>query len=357
MNKMNKKLITIPALVLAAAVISVGFSTPASAAFLGINLDGHADNNGASVQVRADSNDNNTSGNMMQHMPGVFGTVTAISGNTITVQSKAFARTGTTTTTPAVTYTVNAAGATVTKAGAASSISSIAVGDTVMVQGTVSGTSVTATKINDGVVPGGMMGQRGNGVFGTVTAISGDTITVQSKGFEKSDSSTGTTTTYTVNASGATVTKANVASSVSAIAIGDTVMVQGTVSGTSVTATKISDGVMMKVPGSNGGATIPTGNGQPVIGGTVTAVSGDIVTITNKSNTSYTIDVTNATITKNGTTSSVSSVAVGDNVLAQGTVNGTSVTAVSLTDSASATSGTAPKGLFGMIGAFFSKLF
>jgi len=200
-----------------------------------------------------------------------------------------------------------------------------------------------------------VMPQRAPGVRGTVTAISGDTITVSAKTFAQG-STTSTATTYTVNASGATVTKANAASSVSAIAVGDTISVQGTVSGTNVTATKIQDGVMA-MPGSNGGASVPTGNGQPIIGGTVTAVSGDTVTITNKSNTSYTIDVTNATVTKNGTASSVSNVAVGDSVLAQGTVNGTSVTAVSLTDSASASGSTQSKGFFGMIGSFFAKLF
>jgi hypothetical protein len=199
------------------------------------------------------------------------------------------------------------------------------------------------------------------GVFGTVTAVSGDTITVSSKGFGQNT----TTTTYTINASGATVMKDNAASSVSAIAVGDTIMAQGTVSGTTVTATKINDGMMMRgMPGSNGGASmpgnIPQGNGQPIIGGTVTAVSGDTVTITNKGTTPYTIDVTNAKITKNGTTASASNIAVGDNVVAQGTINGTSVTAVTLTDSMNTTSGTsstAHKGILGAIGGFFSKLF
>ena len=84
-------------------------------------------------------------------------------------------------------------------------------------------------------------------------------------------------------------------------------MVQGTVSGTTVTATKINDGLMLnKQSGdNNNGPTSPDGNGQPSIGGTVTAVNGNIVTITNPGNTSYTIDVTNAKITKAGATSTV----------------------------------------------------
>jgi len=334
---MNKKLLAIPALMLAVGV--AGFSTQASAASLGVN----AGWNGNGLNVRAGTSTN--PGGPMR-MPGVFGTVTAVNGDTITVSSKGFGQNAT-----ATTYTVDATNATVTKNNAASSVSAIAVGDTIMAQGTVSGTSVTATKINDGV-----MAQRAPGVRGTVTAISGDTITVSSKGFGQS----ATTTTYTVDATNATVTKSGAASSVSAIAVGDTIMVQGTVSGTSVTATKINDGVMAGgKSGSNGSTAIPAGNGQPIIGGTVTAVNGDTITITNKGNTSYTIDVTNATITKDGTASNASSIAVGDTVLAQGTVNGTSVTAVSLTDSASTTgsSSTTHTGFFGMIGAFFSKLF
>jgi hypothetical protein len=277
---------------------------------------------------------------------GVFGTVTAVSGNTITITDKQ----------SNTTYTIDATNAKIDKNKATISVSNIVVGDTIMVQGTVSGTTVTATAIHDGVAFGRMMsGSHIPGVVGTVTAISGSTITVSSKGFGPN----ATATTYTVDASNATVQKDGSASSVANIAVGDTIMVQGTISGTTVTATKINDGKM----GTDGAdAMLPDGNGQPIIGGTVTAVSGSTITITNKSNTAYTIDASSATVTKNGTTGSVSNVAVGDNILAQGTVNGTAVTAVSVTDQAKAqtgTSGTANpvRGFFGRIGNFFSHLF
>ncbi len=206
-----------------------------------------------------------------------------------------------------------------------------------------------------------------NGIFGTVTAINGSTITVSSKAWTKpaSGSTAPTTTTYTVNTSSSTtVDKNRAASSVSGIAVGDNIMVQGTVNGTTVTAASIHDGVMAKgnipTPGSNGEATLPQGNGQPIIGGSVTAVSGNTVTITNKSNVSYTIDVANAKITKSGTTAAVSNIAVGDQIIAQGTINGNSVTAVNVVDSTNAsasTSTTTHRGFFGAIGNFFSKLF
>ena len=84
------------------------------------------------------------------------------------------------------------------------------------------------------------------GVTGTVSAISGTTLTVTSKKMERGMNKAGTSTpaasvTYTVDASNATVTKNNTTSTLSAIAVGDTIMVQGTVSGTNVTATTIRD--------------------------------------------------------------------------------------------------------------------
>lgn len=91
----------------------------------------------------------------------------------------------------------------------------------------------------------GMMGRmhgRGPGIFGTVSAVSGDTITVTGKNG----------TTYTVNASGATVDKI-VQLKVGDIKVGDTVGVQGQVSGSSVTANHIMDGIPPKP--QNQGAT------------------------------------------------------------------------------------------------------
>lgn len=309
-----------------------------------------------------------------QHAPGVFGTVTAISGDSITLSSKAPGQNAT-----ATTYAVNATSATVTKAGAASSVGAIAVGDTLMVQGTVSGDSVTATKIDDGV-GGGMMGGRGGmqpGVFGTVSAISGTMLTVTSKAMvgPQGSNSSAAATTYTVDASSATVMKNNATSSVSAIAVGDTVMVQGTVSGDSVTAKTIRDGVVPQgvgqpgkgpgMPGQAGAIASLKGNGEPVIGGSITAINGDTLTVTNKSNVTYSVDATNATIIVKNATSSLASVSTGDNVVVQGTVNGTSVTASSVIDqgAAATTSGTGSgpmRGIgdvFGAIGGFIQHLF
>jgi Domain of unknown function (DUF5666) len=223
------------------------------------------------------------------------------------------------------------------------------------------------------------------GVFGTVTAINGTTLTVTSKGRPNSTSTTATAATvYTVDAGNATVYKGSATStvSISSIATGDTVMVQGTVSGTTVTATTIRDGVggmMGGQPGAWGkggmhGATSTmaspiTGNGEPVVGGSITAINGTTLTVTNTSNVTYTIDASAATIVKNGTSTAITNLSTGDNVIVQGTVNGTSVTASSVIDqgvkagaSGSATStsshgGGFGAGFFGAIGGFFAHLF
>lgn len=227
------------------------------------------------------------------------------------------------------------------------------------------------------------MGMMGRGIVGTVASVSGNTLTVTSKQWTKPASGatdttgapTQTTVTYTVDATNATVTKNGAASSVSGIAVNDTVMIQGTISGENVTAKTIRDGVMQRPTGAgqdqNGkGQKQPTilnpGNGQPVVAGSVvTNDNSSVITITNKSGVSYTINTTSSTkIQKGQSNVTISSVSVGDNLIVQGTVSGNIVTASTILDqgatpAASATGTTKPQshGFFGMIGNFFSKLF
>ena len=226
------------------------------------------------------------------------------------------------------------------------------------------------------------------GVFGTVASVSGDTLTITSKMRQRGTASTTppTITTYTIDATSAKVTKAGAASTVSAIVVGDMVMVQGTVSGTSVAATAIRDvpagqagGTMGarfgRMPGTKPGMGIAShtpafvGNGQPVIGGKVTTVSGSSVTVTTASNTVYAVDASSAKITKRGVTSAtIANVTVGDSVVVQGTISGSSVTATTVFDqgspiarigdgTGSTTPPSAPHGFMGAIGGFFSHLF
>ncbi|MDE2041232.1 MAG: hypothetical protein KGI59_02525 [Patescibacteria group bacterium] len=237
--------------------------------------------------------------------------------------------------------------------------------------------------------PGMMNGLNGRGpgmmkpgIFGTVTALSGTTLTVVGRSFVAPGTGTNgvstASTTFTVDASAATVFKNNATSSLAAVALNDRVFVQGTVNGTSVAATTIRDGLVMMrgrgpgwTPGSiaNGGpGGLPSiqGNGQPVVAGTVSGVSGTTFTITTSSNTGYTIDASTAQIVKNNASSTVSAISNGDYVIVQGAVNGSSITASSVIDGPSQNSNTPPVpgihpggglGFFGSIGNFFRHLF
>ncbi len=212
--------------------------------------------------------------------------------------------------------------------------------------------------------------ERTHGIYGTVSAANGSTLTVTSMGFGPNAAQT----TYTVNAANAAVMKDGAASTLSAIAVGDRVIVQGTVTGTTVAATAIRDGVPQRLRDGTGPADwhvtpLVAGDGQPIIGGSVTAVSGTTLTVTNQSNVTYTVDAANATVTKGNAASTLSGVSVGDNVIVQGTVNGTSVTASSVQDQGTTPSGEITSstvahgkqgeqsGFFGAIFGFFQHLF
>jgi hypothetical protein len=295
-------------------------------------------------------------GNMKGRAPGIFGTVSAINGYVLTVTSKSFGQNATSTT-----YTVDATNATITKNGGASSLSAIVIGDTASVQGAVNGTNVIATAVRDDAMGHGM-NQKPN-VSGTVTSVSGNTITITSK-MKRGGK---TNATYTVDATNATITKNGANSSVSNIAVGDAVMIQGTVNGSSITATTIRDNTSSEQKNHRGAASIIQGNGQPVIGGNVTAINGPTITVTNKSSVIYIVDATNAAIEKGNATSSIAAIAIGDNVVIQGAVNGTSVVASSVIDQGMGSLGNnaptrAPPtgshpGFFGGIRDFFHNLF
>ncbi len=171
-----------------------------------------------------------TQGTRPNKGPHVHGTVTAINGTSITITDEH----------DSATYTIDASAATFKKAavGAAPTtvtIADIKVGDEVSAMGTLSGTTLAATEVMDGRFGGHGMGGpgghgRGPGVMGTVTSVNGSTITVKNHDG----------TVYSVNAGSATVSKMTTGS-LSDVVVGDTIGVQGDVSGTSVTAKSIMD--------------------------------------------------------------------------------------------------------------------
>lgn len=299
----------------------------------------------------------NWRGGQENRQPGVFGKVAAISGTTITITESRANKT----------YTIDASGATFTKGGTVSSISDIAAGDMIMAEGTISGTSVAASKINSGDMGRGSQDEKGRGIMETVSSISGNTIIVAGK-TGGPGAKNNTETVYTVDAGNAAVKKDGADSAVSSIAVGDTLMIRGTIDGTNIAATSIDDGMPGKGQGSpqNQGARDPIveGDGQPMIAGTVISVSGSTFTVTNKGNNTYEIDASGATIKKDGVeNATVSNIAAGDQIVAQGAVNGTSMTASSVIDqggkdsSAGSSTEQSKAGFFGRIFSFLKSLF
>jgi len=237
--------------------------------------------------------------------PGSFGDVTAVSGNTITMQEKN--QSGNTS------YTVDASGATITNKGAATTIADVSVGDKIMVKGNVSGTNVAATAISIGFGKG--MGHAELGHDGNITVINGNIITMQEEADEGGAS-------YTVDASGATITNKGATASITDLKVGDKIMVKGTVSGNNVAATSISIGCGK---GMDRGAHGNFGN--------ITAIDGSIITISEKTksgDTLYTVDASTVSVKNNGAAASITDLKVGDKIMVEGTVSGNSIAATSI---------------------------
>lgn len=241
--KINKKIYTISALIVLATLAG---SLPVSAEI--------TTSNGIKVEKQDNHSNKIRNGGMMK--PAVVGQVTAISGNTITITSKqGFDRKNNTTTAPTVTtitFTIDATNAKIEKGNVAGTIGNIVVGDTIMVQGTVAGTNVVATNIRDGIARGQDQNKgknndnknvdqqipaniQGNGlpvIAGSITSISGNSIVVTNK----------SNVTYTVDATSAKIIQGgNTTATISNIAVGDMVLVQGTVNGNAVVASSVVD--------------------------------------------------------------------------------------------------------------------
>ncbi len=161
----------------------------------------------------------------------------------------------------------------------------------------------------------GMGQMKGQGVGGTVTQVSGNTITLTGKNG----------TTYTIDATGATITKVTAESkttiNVSQIAPGDTLMVMGTVSGNNVTAKTIIDGAFPS-------------RQAPAATGTVASISGNTISLISGS-TTYTVDATNAelmVVKPAGTSVLNSGILVGDNLTVFGSLNGNNIVATRIMD-------------------------
>lgn len=178
--------------------------------------------------------------------PVVVGTVSAISGNTLTVSDN-----------KNIVYTVDVASAKITKKFGMTTqtltIADVKIGDKVVVNGTVAGTAVTATAVFDGANGKSEAGEREKGfsatttrgIFGKVTGVNGSTFTVETVGIRSHgwSKTNNVTSTYTVSVASTTVvTKDKKSAIISDLIVGTNVMVRGTVDTVvhTVTATNIS---------------------------------------------------------------------------------------------------------------------
>jgi hypothetical protein len=171
-------------------------------------------------------------------------------------------------------------------------------------------------------------------VAGTVTSVNGLTLTISGATAPKM-----ATSSFTVILTSSTVVVKNKATTTaSSIVVGDKVAVLGTLSGSSVSATSLmvdpKIGEMAREI-KNGGKSemmaMMQGNGAPLVGGSISAISGNTLTITNKGGAIYTVDATSAKVAKGGQgTTTVSTLKVGDMIMVQGAVNGTTITANSI---------------------------
>ncbi len=172
---------------------------------------------------------------------------------------------------------------------------------------------------------------RKQAVGGTVTAVSGTDITV----------TTPKHGTYTVDASHASFVKfvepstagtrpATTSATISDVVVGVNIMTRGTVSGTHAVATQVVIGTGLHAKPAAGNKVHSVG--KPAASGVIQSIDGSLVTIKDKDNKTYIVDVSSAKILRGGrgqaaTTIIVSDLKVGDMLGAKGTLTGATVVA------------------------------
>ena len=157
------------------------------------------------------------------------------------------------------------------------------------------------------------MASQAKSINGIVTSISGSTITLTDK----------KNNVYTVDASNAKFGGEGIRNTLTIASIlpNDKISVRGTVNGTTITASMISDISYVA---------------RTVFSGKVTAISGSTITLVKNKNVTYTVNAGSATLTKgfgkNAKTILASDVVVGDRLTVNGTLSGTTISANSIED-------------------------
>jgi len=154
---------------------------------------------------------------MQRGLLNVIGTVSSVNGTTLTVAGR-----------DGVVYTVDAQKAVIHK-GTETTLSAVQLQDTVMVRGVLSGAVVVATAITDKPVKRSKIGRSprpwssSSATFGTIRAIDGATVTIQTKNFK-----TGAQKVVTVTTTPATTYKnEGVSAAFTDLRVGQRVVISG----------------------------------------------------------------------------------------------------------------------------------
>lgn len=174
--------------------------------------------------------------------------------------------------------------------------------------------------INMGIMRG-MVGDRGEGIHGTISAINGEMLTVTSVDG----------TVYTVTASDAEVytftQDTRKEATLSDLSVGDEIGIHGEVDGTTITAEHIMDGASERGMGRSMGrgerGGMRGGNG---VMGEVTNIDGNTITVTAPNGTVYTVNAEHAEVER-FIEGSLGDIHEGSRIGVHGERNGTTVTA------------------------------
>jgi hypothetical protein len=224
----------------------------------------------------------------------LFGTVSTVSGNTITIKDpQGFTRT-----------IVVGSATTYSQGGASSTIAAVVTGAKIIAQGTIdaNGTSLDALSIDVGSA-----GQIGF-TYGTVTAVTSSSVTVLAK------DGTSTTFTYTTTTGVKALGDPSATLTTSDLAVGEHV-------GVSFDSSAATAAVTIDIKLAH-------------VSGTVSAVSGDNITVQDHQGFTHLVLVGSATTysEQGGGTATLTSVVVGTRIRAEGVVdtNGTTLDALTV---------------------------
>lgn len=223
-------------------------------------------------------------------VPAVSGTVSAINGNNITLTAK-----------DGSIYTIDATNAKITKNNSVTQISNVAIGDKLLVIGSLSGTNVAATDIIDGVFKqAGLF--KSNHFNGTIETIGNSSFTIDSNGHKQKNE------TETINIdSKTTFTKNGQVASLSDLTISQRVVVTGTRDDATDTILATNVNIIINTAGTR-------------FNGIIKSLSGNILIITDKNGIVYNVDAANAKIKQGKEHNvSISALEINDKVIIFGT--------------------------------------